>query len=48
MDWKVALGILLAPIIGTWLYLKPAKYVHDYLWRNVKNETLRSLLFKKI
>lgn len=48
MHWSTGLGIVLAPIIGRYLYLYPAKAAHNYLWRKVKNERIRSILFKKL
>ena len=44
----IAAAVACAPLIRKYLYLRPAKAVHDYLWRNVKNERVRSVLFKQI
>lgn len=42
---------LLAPFLGGaiwWLLMWPGRLLHDFLWRRVRNPTMRKLLFKDI
>ena len=52
MELPTAIGIGLAfafrGFFMEWLYRKPARVIHDFLWKRVTNERLRKILFYKV
>lgn len=45
--WGLLLAPLLAPILW-WLYTRPGKWAHDWLWRKLPEGRLRRLLLRKV